>query len=276
MSVITFWNDSKGRIGQTSSIIAISAYLAIKRNLKILLLSTGCDDETLKTSFGLNLNSGIATKQNDLSIDAGIQGIYKRVLSNRLTPDGIKNYAKTIYKDRFDIIEGVDSNASADYERIYGTYKEVIDTANKIYDIVFVDLSRGMSEANKIILNRSDLIVVNTEQNINEINKFEELKSIEPILQGNNVLLLLDRCDKDSKYNAKNVSRQIKIKTNALTVLYNTLFNEAMQEGTVDDFILNPLFKKVQENDINAMFFDELQKDIDIIDFKLKELHVRR
>lgn len=276
MAIITFWNNSKGRIGQTSSIIAISAYLAMKRNLKILLLSTGYEDSTLKTAFNLNTNVGIATKQSDASIDSGIQGIYKKVLSNRLTPDGLKNYAKTIYKDRFDIIEGMNSENSLDFEKIYASYKDIIDIANKTYDIVFVDLNSGINEVNITILNRSDVIVVNTEQNMNDIYKLEELTSSEQALQGNNVLFLLDRCDKDSKYNAKNISRQMKTRINILTVFYNTLFNEAIQEGTVDDFILNPLLKKNQENDVNTVFFDELQKDIDIIDFKLKELHVRK
>ena len=40
MSVVTFWNSEKEETGKTMEIIAISTYLAIEHNYKILIIST--------------------------------------------------------------------------------------------------------------------------------------------------------------------------------------------------------------------------------------------
>ena len=41
MSVVTFWNDGKEQTGKTLSIAAISTYMAIEHNYRILIISTG-------------------------------------------------------------------------------------------------------------------------------------------------------------------------------------------------------------------------------------------
>ena len=280
MAIVTFWNNSRGRTGQTSSAIAISTYLATQKNLKILLLSTGYGDIKIKKSYGYHSKNEIAREiaiQEDSNIDSGIQGLYKRVLSNRLTIGSIKNYTKTIYKDRLDALEGIDAKVSIDYEKIYSSYKEIIEAANQTYNIVFVDLNHGIDNLDtKFILEKSDLIIVNLEQDINEIRKFDELRYEMPMFLENNVLILLNRYDKYSKYNSKNISRLLKIRPDVLAVPYNTSFNEAMQEGNVDEFFLNPLFKMAQNFDKNEIFIDELQKDIDVIEYKIRELHIRK
>lgn len=280
MAIVTFWNNSRGRTGQTSSAIAISTYLATQRNLKILLISTGCGDIKIKRAYGYHSKNEIAKEimmQEDSNIDSGIQGLYKRVLSNRLTAESIRNYANTIYNERLDALEGIDYNSSLDYEDMYQYYKDIIDAANQVYNIVFVDLNHGINnQETKIILEKSDIIIVNLEQDINEIKKFDELRFEEPLFLEKNILLLLNRYDKYSKYNSKNISRLLKIKPDVLAVPYNTSFSEAMQEGNVDGFFLNPVFKMAQDFDKNEIFIDELQNDIDTIEYKLKELHIRK
>ena len=49
MSVVTFWNSGKEQTGKTLSIAAISTYMAIEHNYRILVVSTGKDDKTLDT-----------------------------------------------------------------------------------------------------------------------------------------------------------------------------------------------------------------------------------
>ena len=52
MSVVTFWNDGREQTGKTLSIAAISTYMAIEHNYRILIISTGYRDDTLISAFG--------------------------------------------------------------------------------------------------------------------------------------------------------------------------------------------------------------------------------
>lgn len=51
MSIVTFWSDGKEQTGKTLSIAAISTYMAIEHNYRILVISTGYKDDTLDRCF---------------------------------------------------------------------------------------------------------------------------------------------------------------------------------------------------------------------------------
>lgn len=51
MSVVTFWSSGKEQTGKTLSIAAISTYMAIEHNYRILVISTGYKDDTLDSCF---------------------------------------------------------------------------------------------------------------------------------------------------------------------------------------------------------------------------------
>ena len=57
------------------------------------------------------------------------------------------------------------------------------------------------------------------------------------------------------------------------TVPYSTLFFEAANEGKVADFFLR--FRKIDENDRNAIFISEIKKVSNKIIYKLQELKMR-
>lgn len=51
MSVVTFWSDGREQTGKTLSIAAISTYMAVEHNYRILIISTGYRDDTLISAF---------------------------------------------------------------------------------------------------------------------------------------------------------------------------------------------------------------------------------
>ena len=51
MSIVTFWSNGKEQTGKTLSIAAISTYMAIEHNYRILVISTGYRDNTLNSCF---------------------------------------------------------------------------------------------------------------------------------------------------------------------------------------------------------------------------------
>ena len=51
MSIITFWNGTKDQVGITCGAMAFAVQSALKHNIKIILISTSLNDETLKEGF---------------------------------------------------------------------------------------------------------------------------------------------------------------------------------------------------------------------------------
>lgn len=51
MSIVTFWNNGKEQTGKTLSLAAICTHLAIEHNYRILVISTGYQDDKLDNCF---------------------------------------------------------------------------------------------------------------------------------------------------------------------------------------------------------------------------------
>ena len=279
MAIVTFWSNSKKQSGQTMSALAVSTYMAMEHNRKVLLLSTEYADDVLETAFGGFANNSSLLKSilkhPNAGIDTGIEGIAKMASSNRLSPEMIPNYTKIVFKDRLEVLFSPKAKEdTTDYQKIWSLYKEIINTANRYYDVVFVDLNKGLEdETTKQILDMSNVIVVTLEQKMRKLDEFIKLRQEEPLLKGKNVLTLVNRFDKFSKYNSRNITRYLGQKREVFTVPYNTLFYESAEEGSVAEFFLK--VRNVDITDKNGAFMEELKRATNGIIYKLQELQMR-
>ena len=277
MSIITFWNNNTGKTGQTYSALAIASNMAIEHNLRILLISTKMNDEISVMAFGLNqMNNTInfITNSKKRSVEeSNIAELAKLETANRLTEDVFPNYTKMIFKNHLEIIEGPKKE---EYDKIYNSCVGIVNVAKRHYDIVFVDLNNGLeSEATKKILNLSDIIIYNIEQKPSELEELTKLKK-EGLLKPNNTLILVNKYDRDSKYSTKNITRFLGEKNEVLSIPYNILYSEAIQEGKLAELFLNPKFRKADDgNDKNGFFIKEIIRAINAITYKMKELQMR-
>lgn len=276
-AIITFWNSGKEQTGKTISIVSVANYLAIERNFKILVISTGYQDDVLNNCFWKakreKKNMGIFGPNANNAMEDGIEGLSKMVKANRLQPQNITNYAKIVYKDRLEILQGCSSDTDQ-YEEVRKLYPEIINLANKYYDMVLVDLDKEIGEEiEKEILNKSDLIIANLSQRLSSIDKFIETQEEKPILQTNKTLILIGRYDKFSKYNIKNISRYMGAKNEVSTIPYNTLLFEAAEEGRVPDFFLK--IRNIDIEDRNGFFLSEVKKLSEKIIYRLQSLQMR-
>lgn len=283
MAIITFWNNGKEETGQTMSVIAMASVMAVEHNLKILVVETAFDDKTLELAYGGQdrnkaIIKSIIKDASKASIDNGIDGLIKNAYSGRLTPDIIPNYTGIVYKNRLEILYGVknieNEISKVQYEKTRAKYKDIILNASKYYDMVIVDLDRHVNdETTQQILEMSNIIVYNTEQKIDTINKFIELRKEEPFFARSNVMLNIGKFDKHSKYNESNLIRYTGIKKDILNVPYNTLYFEAAREEKVADLFLKA--RKISDNDKNALFINAINKDVERIIYKLQELQMK-
>lgn len=281
MSVITFVNNKNEETGKTMSLVAIATHMAIEYNTKILIISTtnregklkSCyfeDEKARKTRFGLFTNSDIG-----MTSESGIEGIVRMTRSNKLTPEMVTNYTKVVFKDRLEVLLGTNTQNVIDKKELQQEYLELISVANMYYDRVFVDLDNNIDEEiREQIMDRSDLVIVNSSQNYNSLKELKENKEKNNLLKSAKYLVLIGRYDKYSKYNSKNITRFLEEKNQVLTVPYNTLFFEATNEAKVPDFFLS-LKRTIDADDRNAIFIQEVKRASDNIVYRLQELQTR-
>lgn len=278
MSIITFWGNNKEHVGKTLSAVAVATQMAIEHNKKILLISTSLNDDTLKNCFFKDneiakRNMGLFGPNTNIAIENGISGLDRVVRSNKVTPNIITNYAKIVFKDRLDILLGYDGDQES-YNQIIEDYPQIIDLANKYYDIVIVDLATYMPQMiQDEIIKMSDIIVATLSQRLKALNNFIQIKEKNPIFKDPKVLLLIGRYDKFSKYTSKNITRYLGERNQVLTLPYNTKFFEAAEEATVPDMFLK--FRKI-EDERNAFFISEVNRLSENILYRLQVLQQRR
>ena len=281
-SVITCINNLDEESGKTMSLVAIATYMAINYNEKILVISTTNKEDKIKSCYFeeqqvKKLRLGLfGDKTSTIDTESGIEGIAKMVRSNKLTPEVITNYTRVVFKDRLEIILGYQpkegKQEDIDVTEIDEEYPNLISIAKMYYDRILVDLDNNLSEElRQRIVDHSDLVIVNTSQNLNSIKKLKTKKENSPLLQSSKTLILVGRYDKFSTYNAKNITRFLGEKNQVLTIPYNTLLFEASNEAGVPDLFLR--LKRISDiDDRNAIFMQEVKRATENIIYRLQEL----
>ncbi|MBQ6992479.1 MAG: hypothetical protein IJN50_06210 [Clostridia bacterium] len=275
MPIITFWSDGKHETGKTVSMAAIGTALSIENNYKTLLFNANYNDTTLEDCFWeeqKDAKVNIAKNSKMVDISEGITGISKAIASNKASPEIIPNYTKTIFKNRLEVL--TDKNVLAeDYDRQKPLFKEIIKMASRYYDLVFVDLNGELDDpVVKSILECSSIVIVTTSQKLQQIKEYTKIKKEGNQIQNKNIILLLGRYDKNSKYTSKNIGRYIGENT-VFAVPYNTLFFEACNEGKVVDYFIR--YRKSNATERNSLFVKSVQEVAEGIIYKLKEVQMK-
>ncbi len=280
MAIVAFWSDEKKETGQTLSMVALTTYMAIEHNYKILNLSTNFKDETLENCYWPIEKENLLIKQiaqdkgEVVGIESGIEGLVKIIKSNKTTSNIISNYSKAVFNNRLDVLCAPKTKVYSEYLEYAKMYPEILNIASRSYDLIFVDISKNMDEQeSNRILELADVIIINITQRLQIIDKYNVLREENPFFKNNNVLLNIGRYDKFSKYNIKNISRYLRLKKDALAVPYNTLFFESCSEGKVAEFFLR--LRNADDGDRNQTFIQEVSRMAKEVIYKLQELQIR-
>ena len=276
MSIVTFWGSGKEQVGKTLSAVAIATNIAIEQNKRILIISASYNNDNLKNCYW----SEEAGKKNNMfitsggvEIDSGIEGLAKIIQSNKISPDTITDYTKVVFKERLEILLGFEAKTLSSSEQVARIYSEIIQVASKFYDMIFVDLD---NEINPIgaeeILKNSDLVIAMVSQKVSSIKTMQNKRQTIPLKQ---IMYLIGKYDKKSKYTTKNLSRMVGEKRELLTIPYNTLYFEAAQEGNVPDLFLK-LRRIEDKNDENAFFIENVKKVSEQIIRRIQEEKIIR
>lgn len=280
MAIIAFWSNEEKETAQTMSMVALSTYMAIEHNYRILSVSTSFKDETLENSYWdltkMNqLVKSISMNATQVGFESGVEGLAKIINSNKTSTNIVSNYSKIVFKDRLDVLCAPKTQDYEEYRRIVEVYPNILQVADRSYDFVFVDISKRMpKEQVKQILELSDIIVVNMTQRLKTIDQFMKLREENDFFKKNNILINIGRYDKFSKYNIKNITRYMREKKDVHAILYNTLFFEACSEGNVAEYFLR--LRSLDPEDRNALFIEEIKRLAKDLIYKLQELQIKQ
>ena len=182
MAIITFCSNETKETGQTLSLAAIASFMAIEHNYKILVVSTNFNDLSLENCFWeynkIRPTGAIKVDdQKNIGLESGIEGLIKVLNSNRTSTEIVKNYSRIVLRDRLDVFLSPVTKSYQEYAQITPYYTNILQIANRYYDLIFVELSKKMpkQDANDI-LQLSDIVVVNLTQRLKTINDFMELR----------------------------------------------------------------------------------------------------
>ena len=278
MAIIAFWSNEEKETAQTMSMVALSTYMAIEHNYRILNVSTNFKEQTLENSYWdlskLNQLAKTLNTNNQVGLESGVEGLIKIINSNKTSSSIVSNYTKVVFKDRLDVLCAPKTTNYEEYVQIAELYPNILQIANRNYDLVFVDISKKMpKERIKQILEQSDIIIVNMTQRLKTIDEFMKLREENVFFKNKNILLNIGRYDKFSKYNIKNITRYMKEKKDVHAIPYNTLFFEACSEGNVAEFFLR--LRKVDEEDRNSTFISEIARLTKDLIYKMQELQLK-
>jgi len=282
MAIITFTSEGKRETGQTLASVAMATQMAIEHNLRILLVSTAFNEKILESCFW-DLSKAEATtqkisantNQSQAGIESGIEGLLKIIASNRTSTDIVRNYTKVVFKERLDVLFSPKTTNIAEYNQIASQYVDILQTANRCYDMVIVDLNKRMEPNTKrAILDVSDVVMVTLPQNLSSINQFMEMREQDEFYRKKNIMIAMGKYDRFSKYTSKNVSKYLRERKEVNTIPYCTLFFEACEEGSVVEYFLS--IRKVSDTeDRNVLFVKDVEKMCTDVIYRIQELQMR-
>lgn len=278
MAIISFWSGHKKSSGQTLSMLAIATQMSIQHNMRCLIVDATFDDDTIERAYwSVKGKKNIAQmlNQGKLDIASGAEGLVSAVASNKTSPEIVANYTKVVFKNRLDILLGLKTKIIEEHEKSLMLYKDLLNAANKYYDLVFVDLSKTLKrDTTRAILENSHIIMYTMPQNMKLIEEYMIAMKSQNILQKGNVLPVLSNSNEASKYNVNNVTKYIGEKRKICSIPHSFQFMEAASEAGVANFFLKTRLSTTS-NDPNSMFVKTVDETCEKIISKLQELQLK-
>ncbi len=283
MAIIVFWSGSEKETGQTLAISALGGYMGVNHNYKLLLVDATFHDDTMARCFWNVHNEGGSKALRKLAgskmdISSGAEGLVSAVASNQVTPEIITNYTKPIFSGgKFDVLAGLKTSSLNEYTKSMMLYKDVLNIANKYYDMVLVDLQKTLKmDTTKALLKQANVIVYTLSQNERQLEEY-----VQTMIQDNEciskekVVPLIANCDEFCKYNAKNISSRIRERRVIPSVIYHPQFKERACEAGVSDYFTHLALRTQVKDDLDGRFLKALGYLDQRIDEKLEELKLK-
>lgn len=262
MARIVFWSPIDSMSGNTHVVLAASTLMGINHKAKCLVMHANADSKKIETSYTPydELKDSSAFENSDI----GIGALTKIVVSNKLTPSTIKNYAKPVLKDRLDVLYGINSKEKEQYKIMTDNLQFVTRKADEIYDLVYVDMPKSLNQTFiKETLEDAEVIVCVINQDEVKLDAFFSSIQKNDIFKDKSIIYVIGDYETKSKYNIQNIRSKFRIKEPIFAVPHNYLFADSCNEGNIINFFYKNI--NADKNDYNGIFIAEVSKLVEKI-----------
>lgn len=272
---IAFWSNAKGSSGVTSNLACISVASVMQYSCKVVLWENHKQKNSLGNTLLSNRSQYYMNEEENYQLKSvGMNHIVNHfVYRDNECPlvkldSGCLNYGSNIKDHSLEIINEslfYIPNSSAinhelyDYD-LYQNINNIMNTLDSFAEITFIDTSNCNNLSSKIILEEADLVVVNLVQDSSVIQHFfDNYSSIV-----HKCVFLIGRYHKQSNLNKQKISKLHSIQKSQIAVIpYNYEYQEAVDEGTVIEFLSRNLSGK--RKNPNYDFIIQVKKAVQMI-----------
>lgn len=266
---VAFWSNSSGRAGTTSNMACMSILCAMLEHKRTIMFENHYNLNDLEQAFIQEREKRNHVLKEELAYydPKGMEGLIRRVHSNYTYKEIMEDVSLKFMDNLLYYLPKSDLVNHEYFEfELNQVIKQLIAFLNHSFDCVFIDTASNQMLSTKLILEDSDLVVVNLCQNKSVLDHFffhyHSLMDKAVFLVGN--------YREQSKYNLCNIRRRYKIPREKIGVVpFNFEFSDAVSGGTAIEFLMRNLSCKRQDD--NYFFINEVKKSAAMIMKCLKE-----
>lgn len=249
---IASWSAVHGISGVSSSLLAIAIYGTLRENTNCLITQINFKRNNLEYPVIGNM-----LKQYDMYQDIGIDTLTRCIKAAPLDEETIYNASVSLLNNKFNLLPGTMKYNQDCYEsEMLKIANHILNAAEKYYDLVYIDTNSGSNKLSQLVIEKSDLIIVNLNQNKEVIDAYFS----EYDFDSDKIFYLIGNYDNRSKNNLNNLRRRYKKMTsfNSAVIPYNTEFADALSGGCLIDFMKKNI--AVKKPDKNTYFMENVSK----------------
>lgn len=251
--VISCWSPYHGQCGTTLNSALLSSYLAVNSKHKILLTNTQYTKSNLETAFLKDNNNN----NYDVFNDIGIDSVYRLAQSNKLTKDNISNYSKVLIKDKLDLLVGSKKSTDKLFNEILSEMDYILECMKESYNLIMFDVNSGLENSmTKAVLDESDVIIVNLNQNVKLLKDFFE--HYLELFKDKNLILVLSNYDDDLSLTKRYVKKLFSAKRHIYSIPYMTELKESHNNSNILKLISHNKLDLIDKDDKFFILMNEL------------------
>lgn len=253
---IAFFGNTRGKAGITSNMVAVSTFLALEMQVRLILFQNHFNLNSIENGFLENSYDEFVMETPFFYQHQGIDQVMKRLDSNIGMQEVISDAAMEAVAEKLFYIPQSNTGNKEVFEYELNRILDILlKELNQFAQMVLIDTAIADNLTTKTILETADLIVMNLCQDPFVLaDCFKRFGIVR-----NKCFYLLGNYDRYSRYTVKYVMRRFDIPKDRIAVIpYNTAFRDAMSMGKMVPFLSRNA--TCQKQDENYYFIKELKR----------------
>ncbi|WP_018755627.1 hypothetical protein [Paenibacillus terrigena] len=252
---VVFWGPVHGQMGTTSNCISAACMIGFESPIRTLIGSTQGAFSTME-SVVLKPSERLRREPFQRS---GLDALERLALNQRLTAMNLSDYTIPLLYERLDILRGSQRKNSQEGLIDVELWEMILGHAKQAYDLVMLDENSGIRQSGTMqMLQASDVIVINLNQNAAILEQFSANQELIELLQTKSCVFVLGQYEPGSKYTVRNIARKYKFVEELCTIPRCVDFMDACNDHSVLEFVLR--HRNVGSRHPNYTFIQETRR----------------